>query len=564
MATAYYTPGVYMEEVDRGPKPIQGVSTAVAAFIGFTEQADTPGEAHLVTNWNQYTQKFGGFVPGAYLPFAVSGYFDNGGERCYVISVGSPPATAAKKSISGLEIKALKGGPRGNKLQVIIEPGDETAEAEPPTAPEAATPTEPSEVTSGAEATTPAEPPPPPKRGGAGRPASKEPKGSVFTLVIKQDEVELERFKNVTLSSGKDNIKTRVAEKKSEWIAVEIENEAALVEPGRYQLEGGRFEALLPIKLPELRGDPAKRRGLGGLEALDDVTMVACPDLMSAYLRGNIDEVGVQAIQQAMLDHCARMKYRFAILDAPPKAPAKPIASTESLQPHMMNAQEVEEWRYKKVKYDSKYGALYYPWIQISDPLSDTGAKLQIPPCGHMAGIYARTDSERGVHKAPANEIVRGALDLEINVTKGEQDGLNPKGINCIRSFPGRGVRVWGARTLSDDPAWRYINVRRLFNYVEASIENSTQWVVFEPNDSTLWAKVRRDVSSFLRTVWLSGALFGNTPEEAFYVRCDESLNPPEIRDLGQMIVEIGLAPVKPAEFVIFRISQWAGPNAQA
>jgi hypothetical protein len=160
--------------------------------------------------------------------------------------------------------------------------------------------------------------------------------------------------------------------------------------------------------------------------------------------------------------------------------------------------------------------------------------------------------------------VVAGAVGLEVNATKGEQDGLNPIGVNCIRAFPGRGIRVWGARTVSSDPSWRYINVRRLFNYVEASIERGTQWVVFEPNDQDLWARVRRDISAFLRMVWRSGALFGSTPEEAFYVKCDAELNPPEVRDSGQLIIEIGMAPVKPAEFVIVRISQWAGPNAEA
>jgi len=167
------------------------------------------------------------------------------------------------------------------------------------------------------------------------------------------------------------------------------------------------------------------------------------------------------------------------------------------------------------------------------------------------------------VHKAPANEVVRGATGLPIQVTRAEQASLNPVGINCIRTFPGRGIRVWGARTLSSNASWRYINVRRLFNMVEESIENGTQWVVFEPNDPDLWARVRRDVSAFLRTAWASGALFGRTPAEAFYVKCDEELNPPAVRDLGQLIIEIGIAPVKPAEFVIFRISQWTGPAAE-
>jgi phage tail sheath protein FI len=176
-----------------------------------------------------------------------------------------------------------------------------------------------------------------------------------------------------------------------------------------------------------------------------------------------------------------------------------------------------------------------------------------------MGGIWARSDNTRGVHKAPANEVVLGAVGLAYNTTKGEQDTLNPNGVNCIRAFPGRGIRVWGARTLSSNPSWRYINVRRLFNYVEKSIEGGTQWVVFEPNDPMLWSRVRRDVAAFLSTVWSSGALFGLSPAQAFYVKCDSELNPPEQRDLGRLIVEIGMAPVKPAEFVIFRISQWAG-----
>jgi phage tail sheath protein FI len=176
-----------------------------------------------------------------------------------------------------------------------------------------------------------------------------------------------------------------------------------------------------------------------------------------------------------------------------------------------------------------------------------------------MAGVWARSDGTRGVHKAPANEVVRGAISLELNITKGEQDQLNPVGVNCIRSFPGRGVRVWGARTLSSDPAWRYINVRRLFNYLEESILEGTQWVVFEPNDMDLWERVKRTVNSFLLREWRNGALFGATPNEAFYVKCDAENNPSETIDAGQLIVDIGVAPVKPAEFVVFRIAQFSG-----
>jgi hypothetical protein len=226
------------------------------------------------------------------------------------------------------------------------------------------------------------------------------------------------------------------------------------------------------------------------------------------------------------------MRYRFAVLDSP---------------------ETIEKGGVDKLPKprDSKYGAYYFPWVEVYDPYK---GNIYVPPSGHMAGIYARVDAERGVHKAPANELVRGAIGLKYNVTKGEQDILNPKGINCIRLFPNRGIRVWGARTISSDASWRYVNVRRLFNMVEQSIEIGTQWVVFEPNDERLWKRVTRDISAFLLRLWRQGALFGKTPEEAFYVKCDNETNPPEVIDAGQLVVEVGLCPMKPAEFVIFRI----------
>jgi len=297
-----------------------------------------------------------------------------------------------------------------------------------------------------------------------------------------------------------------------------------------------------PISAATFIGDVAKRTGLGSLEAIDQVTMVIIPDIMAAVQKRSFTASDVQAVQSAMMAHCEKMKDRFAIIDAPPD----------------LSPQQVERWRSRDAGYDSKYAALYYPWIQVTNPLGN-GKPLLIPPSGHVAGVYARSDAERGVHKAPANEVVRGALGLAMQVTKEEQDTLNPVGVNCIRAFPGRGIRIWGARTVSSDPSWRYINVRRLFNFVEESIEQGTQWVVFEPNDVDLWERVKRDITAFLTRVWRDGALFGRTAAEAFYVKCDEELNPVEVRDAGQLIIEIGLAPVKPAEFVIFRISQWAG-----
>jgi phage tail sheath protein FI len=231
----------------------------------------------------------------------------------------------------------------------------------------------------------------------------------------------------------------------------------------------------------------------------------------------------------------------MAILDCPPD----------------MLPQDILEWRMNTAGYDSKFAALYYPWIEVMNPL--TNQPMLIPPSGHVAGVWCRTDSTRGVHKAPANEVTLGVNGLGFQITQAEQGGLNKVGINCIRSFPGRGIRIWGARTLSSDPEWRYINVRRLFNYVAESIMEGTQWSVFEPNDEKLWIQLRIAVSNFLTRTWNEGALFGATPAEAFFVKCDAETNPPEVIEAGQVICEIGIAPVKPAEFVIFRLSQFTG-----
>lgn len=267
---------------------------------------------------------------------------------------------------------------------------------------------------------------------------------------------------------------------------------------------------------------PGTRTGLHSLEEIDEINILVAP--------GQTDPV----IQDAVLTHCEKMRYRFAILDAP---------------------EVIEEGGVDKLPKprDSKYGAYYFPWIEVYDPHK---GNIYQPPSGYVAGVYSRVDEERGVHKAPANEVIRGALGLRYDITKGEQDILNPKGINCIRAMKNRGIRIWGARTISSDPSWRYINVRRLFNMVEQSIEMGTQWVVFEPNDQKLWKRVTRTITAFLMRIWRTGALMGQTPQEAFFVKCDSETNPPEVIDAGQLICEIGMCPVKPAEFVIFRIGQ--------
>jgi phage tail sheath protein FI len=542
----YLSPGVYVEEVDRGPKPIEGVGTAMAAFVGFSEKADlmrqVDGETivedvlnkpQLVTNWSQYVERFGGFVEGAYLPHAVYGYFNNGGSRCYVVSVKT--IGSAQTALLGSDKKpyliarAKQAGYDGLRLRVKIDTPE--APAAPPKA--------------GAKKEEEAKP-----AAASGNPPftiSVERQGVTGAWQVKEvlpevtlAEVEQEDGTKKVQVAYKDN-------KASEWIDILMPEKAAplakMWPSTQEQSLSLEPKQLAPPTSQDFRGEVTDRTGVEGLEALEEVTMVCVPDLMSTAPGETLDLDMVKAVQTMMIAHCERLGDRVAVLDSPP---------------NMLPA-EINKWRMDTAGYDSNYAALYYPWIQVDDPVLNRA--IYLPPSGHLAGIWARSDNTRGVHKAPANEIVRGAVGLAYNTTKGEQDVLNPNGVNCIRAFPGRGIRVWGARTLSSDPAWRYINVRRLFNYVEKSIENGTQWVVFEPNDQFLWARVRRDVSAFLSTVWSDGALFGANSAEAFYVKCDEELNPPAIRDMGRMIVEIGMCPVKPAEFVIFRISQWAGPG---
>lgn len=525
---SYLSPGVYMEEVDRGSKPIEAVGTAVAAFIGYTERAEDVrngekisllGKPTLVTNWSQYVQKFGGFVEGAYTPDSVYGYFANGGGNCYIISVKTlgtaldpGMATAAEavipsegdKPTDAIKFIAKEAGPVGNNITVEVKSSASEADGEG-------------------------------KKPGSG--------ASEFTVVVKVDGQVAETFDKLTTAKGETNVET-VLQQKSRLVTAQIVGKGNIVPAsGSVSLSGGVVKTKA-ITLKDYQGSVADRVGLGGLEPLDDVTMICTPDLMSSYQAGEIDMKGVQAVQQALIDYCELVRYCFAILDAPP-----------GLMP-----QEVKEWR-NAVNYDSSRAALYYPWIEIADMTGKNGRTRTVPPSGHVAGVYARTDATRGVHKAPANELMRGVLGLEVQVTKGEHDLLNPIGVNVIRSFPGRGIRIWGARTLSSDPSWRYVNVRRLFNMIEESIERGTQWVVFEPNDPFLWGRVTRDVKAFLKMIWRTGALFGLSPEQAYYVKCDAETNPPEARDLGQLVVEIGIAPVKPAEFVIFRVSQWSGPD---
>ncbi|MFT5221770.1 MAG: phage tail sheath protein FI [Glaciecola sp.] len=518
---SYLTPGVYIEEVPSGSASLSAGATAIAAFVGFTEKApaDDPSDPQglkprLITSWTQYEALYGGIIEGAMLPHSVYGWFLNGGATCYIVRVahnspsqepGALALPAADRAIGTvLDFESL--GP-ADGLSVAVSPAE-------------AAPTE-----DGSEPTP------------------------IFDLDVLQDGVVVESYAGLTLTDGPTNVVNTLAESSQRVkvatkieITDELDLTLAMPKPGLYAMTPAPPE---PIKVaaPAFAGSETKRHGINGLSIADDATMVIVPDLVTAATKedGTLDLGMWKSVQTALIAHCELQANRMAILDAPPG----------------MGIQDVKEWRSDVAMYDSAFAAMYYPWIKVDNPSGTNGnSEILIPPSGHIAGLMARVDETRGVWKAPANEIVRGLLDVERPITKAEQGMLNPIGINCIRPFGTRGVRVWGARTLSSDSDWRYVNVRRLFNMIEDSIMSGTQWVVFEPNDMKLWQGVKRTVNSFLTGLWQDGALFGATPDQAFYVKCDADNNPPSSIDEGKLIIEVGIAPVKPAEFVVFRISQ--------
>ncbi|MFC4639754.1 phage tail sheath family protein [Deinococcus hohokamensis] len=541
----YLSPGVYIEETAGGSRPIEGVSTTTAAFVGFAPSgpANTPV---FIANWQQFRETFGSvdasggknpFMEGAYLAQSVYAYFNNGGTRCYVVRLVPQDTRNDKRTVDAA--KALQLPSRASSavpsLNIVARDGRQSdLHIEIlPAAPEA----------------KPDAPKDQNQKGGKPQDAAKdaeEGNDGLFTLKVTRNE-RTETFENVSVGKKHARNVAEVVNRDSQLITIE---EASTTGPlaerapelGSYvmQAQSNVLTNGNELKGQDFIGSMDGRSGIESLEIADEVSMIAVPDLMGAYQRGLMNLDGVKAVQRALIDHCERNGNRMALLDTPPD----------------LTPQQAVKWRNVDTNFDSSYAALYYPWVTIDGP---DGKPMSVPPSGFMAGIYARSDIERGVHKAPANEVVRGALRPAIQISKSEQDILNPIGVNCIREFPGMGVRVWGARTLSSDARWRYVSVRRLFNYVEQSIERGTQWAVFEPNDENLWFRVRRDINSFLTSVWRDGALFGTTARDAFYVKCDAELNPEEIRDRGIMQVEVALAPVKPAEFLVIRFSQHAG-----
>jgi len=513
MPTSYLTPGVYVEEVPAAQKPLEGVSTSVAAFVGLAPggPVNTPMR---IANWSQFASIFGDpanpaagpFMKDAYLAHSVYGFFMNGGTLCWVIRVGSngngdaPPVVAALPTAGDTSLETL----RAVALPGVTGPVTIDVVEEAPPAAEDGTKSD----------------------------------GATYKIVVTAGD-QTEEFDNLVIKKGRNSIATKV-NASSKLIKIEetgssLPDAQRAPKPGRYAL-AAEAPSSSSLSSSDFEGDAAKRIGMGGLVAIDEVSIVCMPDAVK-LLDG--DEVLFRDAQGKLIAHCEALGDRMCILDPPP-----------GLIP-----QDILEWRKDTAGYDSKMAALYWPWIEVIDPLSKR--PIMVPPSGHVAGVWARTDDTRGVHKAPANEVVMGATSLGFQLTSGEQGELNRLGINCIRAFSGRGIRVWGARTLSSDPEWRYINVRRLFNFVSQTLMEGTQWSVFEPNDDRLWLKLRASIAAFLTNVWRSGALFGTSADQAFFVKCDEETNPPEVREAGQVICEVGISPVKPAEFVIFRLSQF-------
>jgi phage tail sheath protein FI len=516
----YLSPGVYVEEVDTGNKPIEGVATSTVGFIGVAERG--PDDPILVTSFGEYTRSFGGYVENRYLAHSVEGFFQNGGKRCFINRVRSQDATAlpATRAFGGMTVSAVGDGVWGTQIAIkITNAGNNDPNLFkltvmyfrdlPP-------------LTATNLTVDPT------------HPASRQP----ANLANRREPTLLEVFDNVSFNPNASSFYKRQINGLSTLITVEgvggprppnngQENTAPMTAGTIPFLQNGANGPALTLA--------DARATLAAFEKIDEIAILCCPDEHAAEFTG---------ITTDLITHCENLLDRFAILqsDGTVRAPGGHLPPT-----------------------NTKYAAYYYPWVRIKN--ATNGTDILIPPGGHIAGIYARSDITRGVHKAPANEVIRGLLldpadrtrSFQVQVTKGEQDILNPRGVNVLRYFPGRGNLVWGARTMASDPDWKYINVRRLFIFVEESIEEATQWVVFEPNDEPLWARVRRSVSDFLTRLWMDGMLQGRAKEEAYFVRCDRSTMTQADIDNGRLIMLIGIAPVKPAEFVIFRIGQWTG-----
>lgn len=579
----YFSPGVYVEEIDNAPRNVEGVGTSTAGFVGLAEKGPASGAPVLVTNFKSYLRQFGGFLSEythgeyRYLANSVEQFFLNGGTRCYIARVIPDDAKAATKKMGILDVSAANEGKWGNRIQISLKSVSkrrmQLIKKESDTVftaksvdgfregdiVELAGEYNRIEMIYDDQVTFASK--------FKANPVDENviPK-TVLSLVTFDMQVryndQIENYFDVTLNDKAPTyiiarleksalIKVQAAAvkdasvkgEKGEAPALVISNpvEAILgkgITEGTFTLEGGSDGSIKNVNAGTFIGVDDGPNGRTGIQAFlenSNVSIMAVPGV-------TIPEVAV-----ALVAHCENQKNRFAVLDMPHDA-----VKTEDL---------IE---YRGI-IDSTYAAMYHPWIQVYDRASNQ--TIDVPPSGAVLGVYSRTDQTRGVHKAPANEIVF-CRSLAVNYTKGEQDILNPEGINLIRNIPGEGIRVWGARTASSNAAFRYVNIRRLFIYVMESIKASTNWVVFEPNDATLWQRVNLTISSFLESMWRTGMLAGASASEAYFVEIGPgaTMTMDDIR-AGRLICNIGIAPSRPAEFVIFRLSQYtsdAGSDAGA
>lgn len=524
----YLSPGVYIEEFEIGAKPIEGVATSTAAFLGPTERGAS--YAQLVTSWLEYERIYGGYFvqPDDRMPLAVKAFFDNGGLRAFILRIVElDDSASAVFEDSGMTFTAVGEGTWGNRVFLRFSRAS-SAPVEPPAGGDTSFRLRVYYWSTFGDAPDDFEP------FDAAGPMSDEERQRTRGL---PRPTLVEDFDDLDLRPDSPNFVQRRVDRVSALVGLRVGATPKIPdldtpqEP-EFQALGNGADGDGEFTLADYQGRAAVNDDTfsTGLVALDEppqesVAIVYAP---IAY--------EVAGLEQALITHCELNRFRFLILDS-----KRGEHETGKLDPRSKN--------------DTKYAAFYYPWYEEIHPYY--GRPVMVPPGGAVAGIYARSDNERGVWKAPANEVVRGAIELEFDISKGQQDVLNPRGVNVIRLFPGRGIRVWGARTLSSDPLWKYVNVRRLFIFLEASIYRGAQWVVFEPNNEQLWARVRQTITQFLRTQWRAGALMGLKEEEAFFVKVDRSTMTQDDIDNGRLIVLIGVAPVKPAEFVIFRFAQF-------
>lgn len=566
----YLSPGVYVEEFDSGPTPMQGVGTSTGGFIGVAEKGPSIGAPVFVTGPADFTRKFGGYLHGTefgdyrFLAHAVNHFFANGGSKAFVMRVVPPDATIAKaKCLEGkegtIEISARNEGSWGNSVTVSFEASSSSKtqiledlgegkyrlksvagfDVGDVVELEGSGKSQFSVVTNVT---------------GNNVTFSKPFEGEVVDtgllpkIVVKTCEMNVvveegetvEKYADVSFNVLSPLFIEKVMAK-SEIVRLTAKPVEGAVAPidvvkqvfggkgseVKVTLSGGANGTAAALTDADFIGKdegPGSRTGIQAFLDNTDVNIIAVPGVTSPD------------VQLSLVSHCEKLASRFAVLDIP------------------MTAKTVPDILQHRDIVDSDYCAMYHPWIKVFDPLDKKDTF--IPPSGSVMGIFARSDSNRGVHKAPANEVLANCTGLYANYNVIEQDLLNPKGVNLIRKFPGAGIRVWGARTASSKPLWKYVNVRRLFIYIEESIKANTNWVVFEPNDVALWSRVKRTVEIFLEGIWRTGALVGASPSEAFFVDVGPNTMSKDDIDNGRLICTIGVAPVKPAEFVIFRITQ--------